>query len=66
MNVSGIGVNGALLQNDQPVALYSNALTETERRYTVIEKKCLAICLALKKWDSLLHGKSDIAVQTDH
>ena len=26
----GIGVGGAFLQNDQPVAFYSNTLTETE------------------------------------
>ena len=41
-------------------------LTATEQRYAVIEKECLAICLAFDKWDSLLYGKSDITVQTDH
>ena len=51
---------------DHQVAFYSSTLTETERRYALIEKECLAICLAFKKWDSLLHGKSDITVQTDH
>jgi len=60
VDASGLGVGGALLQNDQPVAFYSNILTETEQRYAVIEKECLAICLAFEKWDSLLHGKSDI------
>ena len=66
VNASGVGVGGALLQNDQPVAFFSNTLTETEQRYAVIEKECLAICLAFEKWDSLLYGKSDITVQTDH
>ena len=66
MDASGVGVGGALLQNDQPVAFYSNTLTETEQRYAVIEKECLAICLAFEKWDSLRYGKSDITVQTDH
>ena len=66
VDASGVGVGGALLQNDQPVAFYSNTLTETEQRYAVIEKECLAICLAFEKWDSLLYGKSDITVQTDH
>ena len=66
VDTSGVGVGGALLQNDQPVAFYSNTLTETEQRYAVIEKECLAICLAFEKWDSLLYGKSDIIVQTDH
>ena len=66
VDASDVGVGGALLQNDQPVAFYSNILTETEQRYAVIEKECLAICLAFEKWDSLLYGKSDITVQTDH
>ena len=66
VDASGVGVGGTLLQNDQPVAFYSNTLTETEQRYAVIEKKSLAICLAFEKWDSLLYGKSDITVQTDH
>ena len=66
MDASGVGVGGALLQNDQPVAFYLKTLTETEQRYAVIEKECLAICLAFEKWDSLLYGKSDITVQTGH
>lgn len=66
MDASGVGIGGTLLQNDQPVAFYSNTLTETEQRYAVIEKECLALCLAFEKWDSLLYGKSDITVETDH
>jgi len=66
VDASGVGIGGALLQNDQPVAFYSNTLTETEQRYAVIETECLAICLAFEKWDSLLYGKSDITVETDH
>ena len=65
MDASAVGVGGALLQNDQPVAFHSNTLTATEQRYTVIEKECLVICVAFDKWDSLLYGKSDITVQTD-
>ena len=66
VDASGVGVGGALFQNDQPVTFYSYTLTETEQRYAVIEKECLAICLAFEKWYSLLYGKSDITVQTDH
>jgi len=63
---SAVRVGGALLQNDQPVAFYSNTLTAAEQRYTVIEKECLSIYLAFDKWQSLLYRKSDITVQTDH
>jgi len=66
VDASAVGVGGALLQNDQPVGFYSNTLTATEQRYTVIEKECLAMCLPFDKWDSLPYGKSDITVQTDH
>ena len=66
MDPSDVGVGGAILQNGQRVAFYSNTLTETEQRYAMIEKECLPICLAFEKWDSLLYGKSDITVQTDH
>ena len=66
VDASAAGVGGALLQDNQPVALYSNTLTATEQRYAIIEKECLAICLAFEKWDSVLHGKSDITVEIDH
>jgi len=66
VDASAVGVGGALPQNDQPVTFYSNTLTAKEQRYAVIEKECLAICLAFDKWDSLLYGNSDITVQTDH
>ena len=65
VDASAVGVGGAPLQNDQPVAFYLNTLTATEQRYAVIENECFAICLAFDKWDSLLYGTSDITVQTD-
>ena len=48
------------LQDHQPLAFYSNTLTASEQRYAIIEKECLAICLANEKCDSLLYGESDI------
>ena len=49
MDVSGVGVGGVLLQNDQTVAFCSKTLTETEKGCALIEKECLAICLAFEK-----------------
>ena len=66
VDASAAGEGGALLQDNQPVAVYSNTLMATEQRYAIIDKECLAICLAFEKWDSLLYGKSDITVETDH
>ena len=65
VHTSAAGVGGAL-QDNQPVEFYLNTLTATEQRYAIIEKQCLAICLAFEKWDSLLYGKSDITVETNH
>lgn len=56
--LSGVGIDGVLLQNDQPVACYSNTATATKQPYTVTKKEYLAIFLAFEKWDSLLYEKS--------
>lgn len=66
VDASAAGVGGALLQDNQPVAFYSNTLTATPQRYAIIEQECPAICLAFEKWDSLLYGKSDTTVERDH
>ena len=50
--------DGVLLQNDQPVACYSNTVTAPKQPYTVTKKEYLAIFLAFEKWDSLLYEKS--------
>lgn len=39
---------------------------DLDPKVTPVQNECLAICLAFEKWDSLLYGKSDITVQTDH
>ena len=48
VDASAAAVGGALLQDNQPVAFYSNTLTGTEQRCAIIEKECLAICLAFR------------------
>ena len=71
VDASEKGLGGTLLQqneqqNLQPVAFTSCTLTDTERRYSQIEKECLAICNAFSKFHHWLYGHHDIAVHTDH
>ena len=60
------GLGAALLQNDDPVAYASKALTTTEQAYAQIEKELLAIVFATKKFHHLLYGRTDITIETDH
>ena len=71
VDASESGLGGTLLQPNengklQPVAYTSCSLTPTERRYSQIEKECLAICNTFTKFDQWLYGKSQITVHTDH
>ena len=54
-----------MLQNDQPVAFASKALTETQMRYAQIEKEMLAIVFGCVKFHQNIFGKT-ITEQTDH
>ena len=71
VDASDRGLGGALLQPNkenklQPVAFTSCSMSETETRYSQIEKECLAICNCFQKFDQWLYGKHDIEVHTDH
>ena len=59
------GLGAALLQEGQPIAFASRALTDTETRYAQIEKEMLAIVFAAEKFDQYTFGHS-ITVQSDH
>ena len=59
------GLGTALLQEGQPIAFASRALTDTETRYAQIEKEMLAIVFAAEKVDQYTFGHS-ITVQSDH
>ena len=49
----------------QPVAFASRSMTDTERRYSQIEKEALAPVWACEKFGNYVIGK-DIALETDH
>ena len=60
------GIGCALLQEGQPVAYASRTLSTTEQNYAQIEKECLAIMWACEHFDSYIHGREMVTVETDH
>ena len=65
-DASKSGLGAALLQNGQPVAYASRALTPAETRYAQIEKELLAIIFACEKFDTYIYGGLVVTVETDH
>ena len=60
----GLGV--AMMQNGQPVAYASRALSPAETRYAQIEKELLAVVFACDHFDAYIYGRSKVHIQTDH
>ena len=54
------------MQNGQPIAYASRALTPTETRYAQIEKELLAIVFACDRFDAYVYGRDLVNVETDH
>ena len=50
---------------ERPIANASKTLTDTQRRYSQIQKEALAVIFALKKFHQFLYGRNFILV-TDH
>ena len=65
-DASQSGLGAALMQNGQPVAYASRALTPAEIRYAQIEKKLLAIVFACERFEAYIYGRQIIRVKTDH
>ena len=59
------GMGAALLQEGQPLAYISRALTDTETRYGQIEKELLAVVYAWERFHQYTIGRQ-ITVLTDH
>ena len=59
------GLSAVLLQESKPVMYVSRALTETEQRYSNIERELLAIVFALERLNYYTFGRT-ITVQSDH
>ena len=68
-NASNCGLGAALMQEHEgrffPIAYGSKKLTSAERKYSIIEKECLAIVSGVSKFRLYLAGKPFV-LQTDH
>ena len=63
---SSLGLGCALLQGGKPVAYASRGLTDTETRYSQIEKELLAVTWAMEKFNYYVYGTMSVTVETDH
>ena len=65
-DASQFGLGATLLQNEQPVAYASRAMSNAETRYAQIEKELLAIVFACERFESYVYGRDVIRVESDH
>ena len=69
-DASSFGLGGVLSQEQpsgqwQPISYISRSLTPAEQRYAQIEKECLVVTWACKRFADFLIGK-DFLIETDH
>ena len=63
-DASESGFGAVIVQEGQPVALSSRALTNAEKNYAQIEKELLSILRGCIRFDQYVYGR-EITVQTD-
>ena len=68
-DASDAALGAVLLQEEEgvlkPVAYQSKKLSETEKRYSTVEKECYATVWGIKNFERFLYGKHFI-LETDH
>ncbi len=62
---SSTGLGACLIQEGRPVSYASRSLTETEIRWSQIEKELLAIVFATERFHQYIYGR-DVVVHSDH
>ena len=55
-----------LLQDEQPVAYASKALTKSQQNYAQIEKEMLAIVFGCTRFHEYIFGLRTVEIETDH
>ena len=65
VDASTRGLGAALIQDQGPIAFASKALTETESRYSNIEREMLGIVYGLERFHYYVYGRP-VIVETDH
>ena len=64
-DASESGLGAVIMQEGQPVAFSSRALTNTEKNYAQIEKELISIVHGCIHFNQYVYGR-EITVQTDH
>ena len=64
-DASSSGLGACLMQGGQPVQYASRALTETEKRYSQIEKEMLSVVFGLTRFHTYTYGRK-VTVYNDH
>ena len=62
---SKTGIGACLLQEGEPVAYYSKALTPTEMNWFAIDKECLVVICAAEKCQHYIYGR-EIEIRSEH
>jgi hypothetical protein len=64
-DASETGLGATIMQENQPIAYASRALTYTETRYAQMEKELLSIIFGLERFHQYTYGRT-VQVRSDH
>lgn len=59
------GIGAVLYQKSNVLGFYSSKFSQTQTRYTIPEKECLAVISALNHFKTIVYG-APVIVHTDH